>query len=84
MTTSSLAVNKTIIKKASKKAKQDNLSVSAVTRILLTDYADGFISIGTRRNDEVSVNKLEVIEVDNNTQKLMDSIGTKWRNKKSI
>lgn len=89
MSTTSLAIHKSIVKKASKKAKQDKLSVSAIARILLSDYADGFISIGARVNKDtaynnVKVEKVEVVEVNDNTQALMDKIVEVGRKKKGV
>ncbi len=43
-----LAIDKSIKDKASLRAKKDSLSVSAVARILLADYAAGKIEIGVR------------------------------------
>jgi antitoxin component of RelBE/YafQ-DinJ toxin-antitoxin module len=72
--TTSLYLDQETKKKATKKAKQDKLSFSAVVRILLTEYADGKIVIGARSVSE--------IPVDTATQSKMDSIIKKWRNKK--
>lgn len=77
--TTSLYIDKDTKEKAAKKAKKDQLSFSAVVRILLSGYADGQIIIGAH-----SVNNYEVstIGVDSETQSKMDSIAKKWRNKK--
>lgn len=72
--TTSLYLDQETKKKATKKAKQDKLSFSAVVRILLTEYADGKIVIGVRSVSEIPVNTA--------TQSKMDSIIKKWRNKK--
>ena len=44
----SLSIDDETRKKASLRAKKDKLSFSAVIRILLSDYAEGKIVIGTR------------------------------------
>ena len=77
--TTSLYIDKDTKEKAAQKAKKDQLSFSAVVRILLSDYADGKIVIGAH-----SVNHYEVstITVDAETQTKMDSIAKKWHNKK--
>ena len=41
-----LAIDKEIKAKASRRAKQEFLTISAVVRILLNDYAEGRIDIG--------------------------------------
>ncbi|MFH1218397.1 MAG: hypothetical protein V1679_00980 [Candidatus Peregrinibacteria bacterium] len=69
-----VSVDKEIRNSAAKKAKQDKLSVSAVVRILLMDYANGKIQIGTRL--------AEPIEVDKETQKMMDDTVAEWNKKK--
>jgi len=43
----SLSIDKEIKAKAEKKAKEIHLSLSGVARILLADFADGKITIGT-------------------------------------
>lgn len=77
--TTSLYLDKETKEKATLKAKKDKLSFSAVVRILVSEYAEGKIVIGAR-----SVNNYESSEVavDNQTQKKMDNIVSKWRNKK--
>jgi hypothetical protein len=77
--TTSLYIDEKTKEKASQKAKEDQLSFSAVVRILLSDYANGKIVIGAR-----SVTHYEVSEipVDQETQVKMDTIITKWHNKK--
>ncbi len=74
----SLYIDSVTKKKASQKAKKDKLSFSAVVRILLSDYADGKIVIGTSTINHYDVS--DVI-VDADTQIKMDSIVTKWRKK---
>lgn len=77
--TISLYIDKATKQKASRKAKKDKLSFSAVARILLSDYAEGKIVIGTR---PVSTYEVSEIPVDNVTQGKMDNIVKKWLRKK--
>lgn len=76
--TTTISIDKEIRDKAAKKAQNDKLSVSAVIRILLTDYADGKIQIGARI---VSEPKIEIIEVDEETQSMMDDVIKTWHKK---
>ena len=77
--TISLYIDQDTKEKAASKAKLDQLSFSAVVRILLSEYASGNIKIGAR-----AVNSYEIanIPVDAKTQKKMDNVVQKWRNKK--
>jgi antitoxin component of RelBE/YafQ-DinJ toxin-antitoxin module len=77
--TTSLYIDEETKQKASLKAKKDQLSFSAVVRILLSDYAKGKIEIGAK---SVTHYEISEIPVDNETQKKMDSIVTKWHHKK--
>ncbi len=77
MTQSTFTIDKKIRDAASRRAKVDQLSVSAVARMLLRDYADGRITIGT----QVTGN-YERIEVDGKAQKKMDSISALWKTKR--
>jgi len=45
---STISIDKDTKKRAAKKAKRDRLTVSVITRILLNDYADGKITIGSQ------------------------------------
>ena len=56
---------------ASAKAKENMISFSSVVRILLVDYADGKIRIGSQPVEKFHV---EHIEVDNETQSLLDKV----------
>lgn len=76
MTQSTFTIDKKIRDAASRRAKVDQLSVSAVARMLLRDYAEGRITIGT----QVTGN-YERIDVDTKTQKKMDSISALWKTK---
>lgn len=76
MTQSTFTIDKKIRDAASRRAKVDQLSVSAVARMLLRDYAEGRITIGT------SMVQNERIVVDASTQKKMDSISALWKTKR--
>ena len=71
-----VAVNKDIRNLAAKKAKQDQISVSAVVRILLKDYAEGRIKIGSH------VESIQEIPVDEESQGLMDEVVDVWMSRK--
>lgn len=75
MATTSISVEKMIRDKAAQKAKEDMLSFSSVVRILLLDYASGKIRIGSQIKEEPEI---ELIEVDDDTQALMDGVITEW------
>jgi len=77
--TTSLYIDKETKQKATQKAKKDQLSFSAVVRILLSDYASGKIVIGSHMANSYEVS---TIPVDKEIQSKMDSIVTKWHNKK--
>jgi hypothetical protein len=77
--TTTLSIDKEIRDLAAKKAKQDKLSVSAVARMLLKDYADGKIEIGSNIVRDVVVDE---VDVDADTQDLMDSVVSSWRKTK--
>lgn len=73
--TTSLYIDEQTRKKAAERAKKDQLSMSAIMRILLSDYADGNIVIGAR---SVRIDEVSSIEVDARTQKKMDAIMKAW------
>lgn len=75
MATTSISVEKMIRDKAARKAKEDMLSFSSVVRILLIDYASGKIQIGSQIKVEPYI---ELIEVDDDTQVLMDDVVAEW------
>lgn len=77
--TTSLYIDSETKNKAVQKAKDDNLSFSAVVRILLSDYASGRIEIGARTKNTYEVTE---IEVDNKIQEKMDALSKQWRNLK--
>lgn len=45
---STISIDKTTKGRASKRAKRDRMNISVITRILLNDYADGKITIGSQ------------------------------------
>jgi hypothetical protein len=71
MATTSISVEKSIRDQAASKAKEDMISFSSVVRILLRDYATGKIRIGTQTVEPFHIEK---IEVDDETQGLMDEV----------
>lgn len=75
----SIAIRKDIRDQASHKAQADGLSISAVVRILLLDYANGRIEIGSRSSTNIAVEK---IDVDTTTQKMMDDVISEWNKNK--
>jgi predicted CopG family antitoxin len=77
--TTSLYIDDETKQMATKKAKEDRLSFSAVVRILVSEYAQGKIVIGARSVPSYEVSE---VSVDKNTQGKMDEIASKWRNRK--
>ncbi len=77
-----LSIDKEIRDMANKRAKKEHISISAVARILLSDYANGHISIGVRESNKNNEYKYEEISVDKETQELMDKTILNWHNKK--
>lgn len=73
-----ISIDKEIRNRAAKRAKQEKLSISAIVRILLTDYAEGKIQIGARFPQLIQMSS---IEVDEETQNLMDNTIRLWRKK---
>ena len=74
----SIAIDKITRDRAAKRAQSERMPLAVVVRVLLTDYAEGRLSIGTRtRHDVIS----ETIAVDRRTQKKMDAITRQWRDK---
>jgi antitoxin component of RelBE/YafQ-DinJ toxin-antitoxin module len=65
-TLTSLSIDKKIKEKAEKKAKELSLTLSGVTRILLNDFAEGKIRIGTIivERDENGFSKFDQQELD--------------------
>lgn len=83
MATTSLSIDKDIRDLAAKRAKADKLSVSVVARMLLRDYGEGKISIGSTFSSPETYHT-EFIEVDDELQNSMNAIGSLWNDKKSV
>jgi len=83
MATTTLSIDKDIRDLAARRAKADKLSVSVVARMLLRDYGEGKISIGSTFSIQETYHT-EFIEVDNEIQKTMNSIGSLWNHKKVV
>ncbi|MFA6549747.1 MAG: hypothetical protein WCT36_00090 [Candidatus Gracilibacteria bacterium] len=62
---------------ASERAKRDRLSLSAVVRILLLDYADGKIKIGSHVVENINT---DFIEVNGMMQRRIDNVVKKYEN----
>lgn len=73
-----VSIDKAICNRAAKRAKMEKVSVSAVVRILLSNYAEGKLHIHTVVSEEPVIEKVEEIEVDEKTQKLMDKVIKAW------
>ena len=54
------------------------MPLAVVVRVLLTDYAEGRLSIGTRTGHDVTA---ETILVYEGTQSKMDSVVRQWRDR---
>jgi hypothetical protein len=74
----SIAIDKITRDRAAKRARNERMPLAFVVRVLLTDYAEGRLSIGTRAQYDVAA---ENIAVDGKTQKKMDAIIRRWRDK---
>ncbi len=83
MATTSLSIDKDIRDLAAKRAKADKLSVSSVARMLLRDYGEGKISIGSTFSTAETY-RAEFVEVDDELQNSMNAIGSLWNDKKSV
>ena len=75
--TTTLSIDKEIRDRAYLRAKTDKISLSAVARMLLLDYAEWRISIWTRLNPNIQVSD---IKVDDETQQKMNNLSTLWNN----
>lgn len=82
MTTSSFSIDKEIRDMAARRAKADRISVSAVARMLLRDYAEGRIGIGSLMTPESS-SHTQVVEVDEETRCLMENVATVWKERRA-
>lgn len=74
----SIAIDKVTRDRAAKRAKTERMPLAVVVRVLLTDYAEGRLSIGTRTGRDVTA---ETIPVDEGTQAKMDSAVRQWRDR---
>lgn len=83
MTTTTLSIDKDIRDLAAKRAKIDKLSVSVVARMLLRDYGQGKISIGSIFSPSETYHT-EFIETDDETQEMMNNISSLWNHKKTV
>ena len=72
----SIAIDGDTRDRAAKRAKAEHMPLAFVVRVLLTDYAEGRLSIGTRAELDVIA---EEVPVDKATQKKMDASVKKWR-----
>lgn len=75
--TTTLSIDKEIRDKAYLKAKSDKISLSAVARMLLLDYAEWRITIWARMSSNIQVSD---IEVDDEIQQKMDNLSVLWNN----
>lgn len=73
-----LSIDKEIRNKAYQRAKADKISLSAVARMLLLDYAEWRISIWARFNDDLEIFE---VDVDKETQEKMDNLSKLWNKK---
>jgi|GEM_PF-2768436 hypothetical protein len=74
---STIMVHKSVKDLAAKKAKAEGLSLSAVARFLLQGYADGKLNIGLVVGDQ----EIQRVDLDSQTQKILDDSVKKWRHK---
>lgn len=74
----SISIDKSTRDRAAKRAQAEHLPLAVVVRVLLIDYAEGKISIGTRTEMNVTT---EEIPVDTATRRKMDAVVEKWRDK---
>jgi len=72
----SISIDKITRDRAAKRAESEHLPLAVVVRILLTDYAEGNIGIGTRTSRDIVA---ENIPVDQKTQAKMDAVVKQWR-----
>lgn len=72
MNTTTIAIQKNIRDKAMNRAKQEGFSLGTIVKILLNDYIEGHICIGTKILNNTGVEKAEYIPVDKETQEMMD------------
>jgi hypothetical protein len=70
----SIAIDTFTRDKAAKRARMDRIPLSTIVRVLLMDYAEGKISIGTR----IEESAVEILDVDDESQKKMDEKIACW------
>lgn len=75
--TITLAIDPTVRDNAAVRAKRDQLSLSAVARMLLVSYAEGKIDIGARAAQTAEY-VVEEVPVDASTQAAMDKVSKAW------
>lgn len=76
--TTTLSIDKEIRDKAYLRAKSDKISLSAVARMLLMDYAEWRINIWARVNTNVQVSDIAVDEI---IQQKMDNLSNIWNSR---
>lgn len=74
----SISIDSETRDRAAERAKAEKMPLAMVVRVLLTDYAEGNIDIGTRSPRVVGV---EDVPVDASTQKKMNAVAKKWRDR---
>lgn len=79
--TTTIYINKQTKQRASQRAKKDKLSMSAIMRILLSDYANGNIVIRAR---SMKIDEVSTVSVDAQIQKKMDQVMKAWDKKKTV
>ncbi len=70
-------VHKSVKDLAAKKAKAEGLSLSVVARFLLQGYADGKLNIELVVGDQ----EIQRVDINSQTQKILDDSVKKWRHK---
>lgn len=71
----SISIDKVTRDCAAKRAHAERIPLAMVVRVLLMDYAQGNISIGTRTRQETVAKH---VPVDKKTQEKMDAITREW------
>lgn len=72
----SISIDKITRDRAARRAESERMPLAVVVRVLLTDYAEGNISIGTRTSRDVVAT---TIPVDRKVQTKMDAVVKQWR-----
>jgi len=71
-----ISIDKDLRDRAAERAKKEKLPISVIVRILLSDYAEGKIQIGSRVPE---ITQMKEVDVDDETQNLMDDVINVWR-----